>query len=129
MADPYVLPDAVPVYAGDSWTPNPWERGYLATPGDESSFVGYDYSTWSTWAAQWRPDPESADVIELTVVHDEAAAGKFGVSATPTQTRQMAVLLDGGTSGVFDIQVSNGPDSVLTLFRGKTKHTGDVTRD
>jgi hypothetical protein len=123
MADPLELTAPLKVYGGDTWAPPPWQRGYLTDPEDAATFVPYDYSTWTEWRAQWRPDAESSTVIELTVHHDDAATGTFGVSATPEQTREM------GDSGVFDVQVSNGPDDVVTLLLGATSYKGDVTRD
>lgn len=121
MADPWILTEPLGLYAGDTWTPQPWRRGYRET--EDGPLIPYDYSEWTTWRAQWRPDADSSTVIELTVHHDDAADGRFGVSATPAQTRLM------GENGVFDVEVSNGPDDVRTLLRGRTKYQGDVTRD
>lgn len=106
-----VVPD-VPVYAGDSLT----FPAYVFT----SSGDPVDLSGW-VLTAQWRRNPGSSTVIELTVDASEAGVGRVLLSATPVQTRQM------GTAGVFDLQgVLAG--EVKTWLRGSTVWLEDVTR-
>lgn len=104
---------AVSIYAGDDIV----FPTYTFLSGEDP----LDLSTWTDWAAQWRPTLTSDTVLDLDVDTSELATGIVTVSVDAETTRTM------GQSGVWDLQATLSGD-VRTWLRGRTIWMNDVTR-
>ena len=111
MPYPSTIP-RVTFYSGDTVT---WPTYTLREDG-----VPLDLSVY-TWAAQWRPTPDSTEFVTLTLDLSQAAAGKITPSASAAQTAGMT------TTGVWDLQSTLG-GVVRTWLVGPTTCQKDVTR-
>ena len=107
--------DARPVYRGDSvsWPFTIWADVVGGSPRD--------LSEWSGWVCQWRPYPDSVNVIDLTVV----VVPLLGMVTVTVSTEQSLSM---GRSGVFDLQ-SSGPTGVRTWVSSSTDYQKDVSRN
>lgn len=115
MTYPTIVP-AVSIYAGDTLDFPIYTFKTDATP---FNFVA---DNWSDWVAQWRPTPESSEVIDLIVDDSQANVGIIFVSATAAQTALM------GEHGVWDLQATQFGLHIRTWLRGATVYAQDVSR-
>ena len=109
MSFPVTVP-SVNAYAGDTLV--------FPTYSFETDGEPTDLSAWDSWAAQWRPEDDSAEYITLTVVKTNST---FAITATAEQARAM------GKSGVWDLQATDGA-VIRTFIRGQVIYQMDVTR-
>lgn len=118
------FPASVPnvdIYAGDTFD---WPT-FRFTSND----VPIDLTTWTGWAATWRPSPGSADSVTLTLDLTDGADGTVKITASADATRSMQNLVrkiyDG--FGYWDLQATKD-GAVRTWLRGRTTNREDVTR-
>lgn len=112
MSLPAIIPDPLPVYAGDDTVIGQ----FRILPGGEVE----DLSE-GLWWSEWRTSTSSADALTLEVDTTDADTGVFVIRATAEQTRDM------DRSGVWDLQ--RDLDGVITTWlAGTTVYARDVTR-
>jgi len=104
---------AVDIYAGDTVQFPTYT--FVDDQGEARNLSTY------TFTAKWRAHAAASEAIDLTVDQTNKATGVVGVSASATQTRDMA------GSGVWDLQGTVGA-VVETFVYGPTVWTQDVTR-
>lgn len=75
-----------------------------------------------TWTSQARTSARAADAIDLTVDVSEAADGVLEVRLPVADSADLPGRL------VFDVQVTGGAISPLTVFAGTFNAEGQVTR-
>jgi hypothetical protein len=106
----------VPIYAGDSVA-----FPVYTVKTAEGAAIDLVADGWSDWRAQWRPQADAQDSIELTVDASRANEGMILIRVAAEDTANM------GGAGVWDLQATRA-GLVRTWLRGKTKWTRDVTR-
>lgn len=87
--------------------------------GSETDLTGYG----DTWAAYVRSSPDAEPHIAFDVDDSGAATGQLVLSLAGAATG--AMIADGY---VFDVQVTGGSESPLTLYGGTLKMITKVTR-
>jgi hypothetical protein len=115
MAQPTDL-GAIAVYRGDAWLlPIVDDDG--GSPPVPTNLTAYG----SSWTCQARSSEDTDPPVTITVDASNAATGRLNLSMTGTITA--------GMSGEykFDVQVTGGTLSPLTMFRGRLRVTKDVT--
>lgn len=100
------------VYEGDTLV-----AGFVFSDRDG---VPLNLSTWSQWAAQWRPTEDSDESVAFTVDTSQLATGRVGISLSGSQT-------DGLRNGVWDVQATRSGE-IRTWVRGRVTVKKDVTR-
>lgn len=124
MGWPEYVSKPVPVYAGDAV--KFFEQFELLDDNDDPLDLVAD--GWGTWAATWRPAPESNQSVALDVDTSNAASGIIRVSATGVKTRQIQDLVSRRDQfGAWDLQAVKA-GATRTWLYGRTTHREDVTR-
>lgn len=124
MSWPEQVSKPVPIYAGDAVNFFN-EFAFFDDDGEPLDLVA---DGWGTWAATWRPSPESNQSVELDVDTSDAPSGIIRVSATGAKTRQIQDLVTRRDHfGAWDLQAIKD-SAPRTWLYGRTTHQEDVTR-
>lgn len=115
---PIEVPD-LPMYRGDA----PGRNGMnLSLKVDPNAPELVDLTTFgTTWKSQARPVGSGGDTIDLVVDASDAADGVLHVSIPLAKSADLPNIL------AYDVQVTGGAISPLTVWAGKFVASGQVT--
>lgn len=118
MADPSTYPieiPTVPLYRGDASGRNKVVITTIDDLGDPVDLTAFG----TVWKSQAKDQQNQR--VELTVDTSQASGGVLTISVPDNKSAGLTNKLD------YDVQVSDGTISPLTLFKGKFTTSGEVT--